>query len=222
VRCTDNLTLHAFFLRETLRRQAEARGIGASIAFGRELICRFPSRASNVGPIVVEPELRIRVQHEGSPKTPIVVARRSYGWRLQGTLRDDAARKWAAGQPATRLRGGGPSYGHVWEFEGDDAILRVSGKLDVRVHAADYALRVNSTLLRQVSRDVGEADLYKRLRVETGSWDRSGRVNRYAVKDRQHGALELLEDLGLELKLPDGGTARIDPSPVEIRLRANP
>jgi hypothetical protein len=86
------------------------------------------------------------------------------------------------------------------------------------VDASDYALKLHSGLIRQLENEERDCtDLRKRLLIETRAWVEPGVPNKYAVMDRQKGAMHLLDEVGRGVPLPGGGTASIAPLPIEVR-----
>jgi hypothetical protein len=216
--CGDEPGLHLFDLRAAVAAQARHRGFPTSFGRGGEMhVIGLPDE-QRVGAIVVQRRLRLRVLEEGwqAPETR-VVARHRTRWLVAGTLADADVRKHAVGEPAERLAGWGPGRGEIVSFDGDEVVLRSHG-CDVLCSAADYALRANSSYVR---RHHGAGDL-RALQVAAGSLTQSGKKNQYAVKDRFAALVDDLEAIGLEIDMPGGRTAVIEPSWVEVRVQGTP
>lgn len=216
--CNAEPGLHLFDLRAAVAAQAEGRGFRASFAFGGEMhVIGLPGER-RVGDVVVQRHLRLRVLEEGwdNPETRIV-ARHRTRWLIAGTLADADVQKLAVGEPAERLLGRGPRHGNVVRFDGDDVVLHNRGR-EERFAARDYALRASSSLIR---RQYG-AGVFRALQVASGSLTQSGKKNQYAVKDRFAALVEDLQAIGLEIAMPGGRTALIEPRWVEVRVQGTP
>jgi hypothetical protein len=213
--CDAEAGLHVFDLRAAIAAQARHRGFTAWFGFGGEIhVIGLPGE-QRVGSIVVQRRLRLRVLEEGwdEPETR-VVARQRTRWLVAGTLADPDVSKLAIGESAERLDGRGPSRGEIVSFEGDDVVLRNRGR-DERFPSADYALRASSSFVR---RHHG-AGTFRALQVASGSLTQSGKKNQYAVKDRFGALVEDLHAIGLEIEMPGGRQAVIEPSWVEVRVQ---
>jgi hypothetical protein len=219
--CSQSRQLHAYLVRESLLSIGLKLLLPSEIGFGQELRVRFPERSTRVGPVLLEPEIRIRVQHEGRPESVCcAVTRRSFQWQSAETLADPFLRRFAVDE--TVVHSSAVGHGRVVRFSGPEMVI-VARDSESSVDASRYRLRLNAALVGRLTREGSNPswtpDLYRRIQIAAGSWDSSGRINRYAVRDRQLGALELLLALGPELSLVDGSTATLSPTPLEVRVQ---
>lgn len=216
--CDAEAGLHLFDLRAAVAAQARNRGFPAWFGFGGEIHVIGLPGGQRVGSIVVQRRLRLRVLEEGwgEPETRIV-ARQNTRWLVAGTLADADVRTLAIGGSAERLDGRGPSRREIVSFEGDEVVLRNHGR-DERFPAAAYALRANSSFVR---RHHG-AGTFRALQVASGSLTQSGKKNQYAVKDRFGALAGDLHVIGLEIDMPGGRQAVIEPRWVEVRVQGTP
>jgi hypothetical protein len=89
------------------------------------------------------------------------------------------------------------------------------------VDAEHYGLVARPPLLQRFLREHMPADsreIYRQVQVASGTLERSGRRNRYQVKEREQQALSLLMEIGTEIPGLDGSVARIADIPVEVRV----
>jgi hypothetical protein len=96
-------------------------------------------------------------------------------------------------------------------------ILRHHGR-DDRLPAADYALTANSGFVRRRHGAV----VLRALQVASGSLTRSGLKNQHAVKDRFAAVVDDLQAVGLEIDMPGGRQATIEPTWIEVRVQETP
>ena len=216
--CSAETGLHLFDLRSAVAAHARRRGFAAWFRFGGEIeVIGLPGEQV-VGSIVVQRRLKLRVLEEGwDDQETRVVARHGTRWLVAGTLADADLRDLAIGESAERVAGRGPSRGEIVSIEGDEVVLRNRGR-DERFAASAYALRANSSFVR---RHHG-ASTFRALQVASGSLTRSGKKNQYAVKDRFMALARDLEAIGLEIAMPGGRQAVIEPSWVEVRVQGTP
>jgi hypothetical protein len=219
VTCLENPSVHAFVLREAVLRRGQAAGYDTWIGFGHEINCADTGHPLlDDGPVRVEPVLRMRIAHEGlRGELVVLVIRRSVRWRFAESLMADWLRAVAEGEAAVRIAGDGPARARVTGFAGEQLILE-RRRGEERLSAADYALVANPNLVYRALRGRREdaEDVLRRVYQATGAIDAYRRVNRRAVRDRTEAAMVMLAEFGLELPLPDGGTARIDDQRVDI------
>jgi hypothetical protein len=216
--CDAEPGLHLFDLRAAVAAQAIRHGFPTWFGRGGEMhVIGLPGE-QRIGAIVVQRRLRLRVLEEGweKPETR-VVGRHGTRWLVAGTLADAEVGKLAVGESAERLAGRGPSRGEIVSLDGDEVVLRNHGR-DERFPAGDYGLRANSGFVR---RHHGAGAL-RALQVASGSLTQSGQKNQYAVKDRFAALIDDLEAIGLEIEMPGGRTAVIEPSWVEVRIQGSP
>jgi hypothetical protein len=214
VRCDHDADLHGFVLREALLDHARGCGFDAFLPFAGELRCfGLPGELRAHG-VVGQRGLRLRVQTEPALGVPLLCARHATRWLLDGDLSDAEMRNLAVGQSAMRLDGDGPRRAEVLRASANEILLRTRGG-EVSVAPGDYTLSAGSSLVR---RSRGPA-AFRWLQVSSGSLTSGGRRNRFAIRDRISALSEDLGAFGLEFALPDGGRARISPSPIEIRVQ---
>jgi hypothetical protein len=220
ITCQVNPSVHAFVLREALLRRGQAAVYDTWIGFGHEINCAEPRQPLlEEGPVRVEPVMRMRIAHEGlNDELVLLVIRRSVRWRFADPLTADWLRPVANGEAAVRIAGDGPARARVAGLNGNHVTLELRRGEQRRVNAADYALVANPNLVYRALRDRPEdaEDVLRRVYQATGAIDSYRRVNRRAVRDRTEAAMAMLTEFGLELPLPDGGTAHIDDQGVEV------
>jgi hypothetical protein len=222
VECHEYPQLHQFILRNGLRSQAEAKGFETWFGFGGELSCVPRTTFVPIGPVLVEPVLRSRFAHEGVLGDLVVlVIRWQVRWRFAGDLTNAQIARWAAGENAVRIEGDGPRRGRIADVVGRTVQLLLRGGDRRELPADNYALVARPPIVQRYLRTTvpeDAADLYRQIQVASGTLERSGRRNRYQVKEREQRALSLLLEIGTDLVLPDGRNAHIADIPVEIRV----
>ncbi len=224
--CDARLDLHHFATRGALRAIADSHGMETWFSFG-QLNCADPANGLPVDPVVIEPVLQIRVSSEGVTVAPTsVIARADSRWRFASTLADRTLQEIAPGEIAMRVRGdqSGPRRARVVRVNQDELVLALRGREEVTVRTDAYTLAARVPLVQQyvmqTQGPIASAIVLRNLRIAAGSLDASGRVNSYAVKERERRTSELLDRLGREINYPDGVIGMLGGTPLEIHVES--
>ncbi len=216
--------LHAFAVRESL--VARARSLRWDSWFVmHEFNATPPDAGKQAGPVIVEDVLKVRITHEGVHEpTLLAVMSASTRWRMDGTLADARYAPFASGETAVRLSGSGPRRARIERVHGGELLLAATRhQAEVHVQASDYGLVARPALVNRfltATRPNEARDIYKSVLVASGTlMSNRETFNRYAVKERYRRTEGLIEQFGRELTLPNNSKARIDTTPLEIRVR---
>jgi hypothetical protein len=215
VACEDDAALHLYALKEALRAHASERA--ADVWFGRGGVLHVVGlvEPTRHGRALSEVELRMRVTTEGviAPEL-LLVARVRHRWTFADTLDDVRLQPSSIGGTAIRIAGAGPARGKIRRFD-DAALVIESQAVEQTVNPADYRLRADAALVRQIL----DADTLFALQVAAGSLATNRRHNQSAIKDRLLALEKAMDELGHEFALPGGGTAQIERDPVAVRVQ---
>ena len=108
-----------------------------------------------------------------------------------------------------RVAVGGSGAEQLTRVSGDDADAS-----DHEIPLGHHFLNRHLQIRKRADKDAEH--VLRRVYQATGAIDAYRRVNRRAVRDRTEAAMVMLTEFGLELPLPDGGTARIDDQRIEV------
>jgi hypothetical protein len=215
VACDEDPGLHLYALKEALRAHATERAVDVWFGSGGVLHVVGLVEPTRHGKALSEVELRLRLTTEGVVTPELfLVARARHRWVFAETLDNAGPQAAAVGGTAIRIAGAGPARGKIRGFDGAKMLVE-SGQQEISVEAADYRLRANAALVRQVL----DADTLFALQVASGSLATNRRHNQSAIKDRFLNLEKAMERLGYEFTFPGGGTAQIDRDPVEVRTQ---
>lgn len=209
----DGGALHLFDLREAVVNQARRQDLDAWVARGRLInVTGLPGR-QQVGDVIVQPRLEMRIVNEGwsEPETFVIVRPRTR-WLLSGSLGDQDDPRSFIGEMVDRIGGDGPRRTKITDI--DESGTRMVG-WDGSWPLGDYAVVASSPLVRERY----GSEILTALQIASGSLTQSKRKNLYAVKDRFTAASSGLAAIGYVWPMPNGENAILDREWTEVRVQ---
>jgi len=208
--------LCVFALRQSLVEQARSSGLEAWVNRFREVTIAGLLPMRQVGEVIVEPQLVMRVVREGfEEKGTFLVVRQRFRSYLAGSLATQGQPTALIGETAHRLRGEGPPRATILEVDPGGKVKLVKRNGEESAWAADdYTVVATPELIRVRYGPQAWAN----VQVATGTLTPNKRRNTYAVKDRFVAAAEALSKLGSTLEMPGGFVAGIERDWSEVRV----
>jgi hypothetical protein len=214
---SEGYGLHLFDLRSAIADQAPRVGLDVRFGFAGEMhFSGFPGERQ-VGEVIVQPRLVVRVVLEGfdDPET-FAVARARHRSLLAGSLATLSDVDSLLGETAERLAGDGPPRGRIVQLDSaaETVVLRTRDA-ETGWPMSDYTVSARPALVAQRF----GAGAFVALQVATGSLTPSRRKNLHAVKDRFTSAAERLSMIGSLIPMPVGENAEIAQAWTEVRVQ---